>query len=306
LSRILERNENLMPSTLIIGCGYTGQRIATGLVADGAPVSALVRSASSASRLAESGIETTAADLDAAPLPDLPLRDSRVFYLAPPPDTGTADTRMLNFLDACAAQGQPARILYFSTTGVYGDCGGDWVDEDRPLNPGSDRARRRADAEARLRAWHRATGGELVILRVAGIYGPGRLPLERLRKKLPLIRESEAPFTNRIHVDDLAAAAVAAMKRAPDGSVFNASDGHPSTMNDYFNRIADLTGLPRPPVVSRADAAAALSPGMMSYMQESRRLSNRALTRDLGLQLAYPTLEVGLPACLEPADTSST
>jgi nucleoside-diphosphate-sugar epimerase len=295
-----------MPPTLIIGCGYTGRRIAARLGADSTRVAAMVRSASSASRLAQSGIETTVADLDAAPLPELPLRDSRVFYLAPPPDTGTVDTRMLNFLDACETQGQPSRILYFSTTGVYGDCGGDWVEEDRPLNPGSDRARRRADAEDRLRAWHRATGGELVILRVAGIYGPGRLPLERLRKKLPLIRESEAPFTNRIHVDDLAAAAVAAMTQAADGAVFNASDGHPSTMNDYFNRIADLAGLPRPPVVSRADAAAALSPGMMSYMQESRRLSNRALTRDLGLRLVYPTLDVGLPACLEAAATAST
>lgn len=291
-----------MPSTLIVGCGYTGRRIARILDSGNGGIIPVVRSATSAETLVHLDFNPIVADFDATPIPELPLRGSRVFYLAPPPDTGTVDSRINRFLDACKIQGQPARILYFSTTGVYGDCGGDWVDESRPPNPGSDRARRRLDAENQLRSWQDATGGDAIILRVAGIYGPGRLPLERLRRKLPLIREQEAPFSNRIHVDDLATASVAAMDRAPAGSLYNASDGRPSTMNDYFNRLADLSNLPRPPVVSMADAATALSPGMLSYMQESRRLSVQALTEGLGIQFRYPNLETGLPASIAAAE----
>ena len=166
------------------------------------------------------------------------------------------------------------------------------------MRPTADRARRRWDAEQQLRAWRDETGRHLVILRVAGIYGPGRLPLERLRRGLPLVAEHEAPFTNRIHVDDLVSVAMAAMDRAPDGAVYNACDGHPTTMNEYFNRVADLTGLARPPAVPLAEAPAALSAGMMSYVQESRRLSNRRLREELGVTLRFPSLKEGLPDCV--------
>lgn len=292
-----------MQTTLILGCGYTGRRIADLMEGSDDRIAPIVRTAESAGALEKYGRQPIIVDLDQRLQNGLPLAGSRVFYLAPPPDSGVADTRVSNFLHACESQGQPERILYFSTTGVYGDCGGDWVDESRPVNPGSDRARRRLDAEEQFRHWSRSGGGDLVIFRVAGIYGPGRLPLERLRRKLPLLQEDEAPFSNRIHVDDLASAAIAAMDRAAPGSLFNASDGHPSTMNDYFNRLADLSGLPRPPVVSRTEAAEVMSPGMLSYMQESRRLSVRALTQELGFEFRYPTLETGLPASLGSMET---
>lgn len=288
-----------MAQVLIVGCGYTGRRIASKLKARGDRVRALVRSQESARALADAGISAVAVDLDRPPLPELAQSGDRVFYLAPPPNTGATDPRMRNFLGACSGAARPERILYFSTTGVYGDCHGDWVDESWPANPGVDRARRRRDAEEQLAAWRRETGGERVILRVAGIYGPHRLPLDRLRKRLPLVREEEAPFTNRIHVDDLVDAAIAAMDNAPDDALFNACDGHPSTMNDYFDRLADLAGLERAPVVPLSEAADALSPGMLSYMRESRRLSNRRLVETLGLTLRYPTLADGLPACFE-------
>lgn len=291
-----------MTQALIVGCGYTGQRIAKVLAARNESVTALVRSAHSATELTQSGLNALAVDLDRPPLPALPLAGSRVFYLAPPPAQGTVDPRMTAFLESCARDGQPGRILYFSTTGVYGDCSGAWVDEDRPPAPNADRARRRWDAEQQLRGWRDRTGGELVIFRVAGIYGPDRLPLRRLREGLPLVEEAEAPFTNRIHVDDLVMAAIAAMDRAPDNALYNLSDGHPSTMNDYFNRIADLTNLPRPPTVTMAEAADALSAGMLSYMQESRRLTNRRLLDELGISLRYPTLAEGLPACIREAE----
>jgi nucleoside-diphosphate-sugar epimerase len=286
---------------LIVGCGYVGRRVAALHLARGEPVVGIVRSADSAEALADAGIEAVRANLDAEPL-DLPTRGAGVYYFAPPPDTGTTDPRLARFLASLAASDQPRRIVYIGTTGVYGDCGGAWVDESRPPNPSVDRARRRWDAECRLRDWAKATGGGLVILRVAGIYGPGRLPLERLRRGLPMVPEDEAPWTNRIHVDDLANVCVAAMDCAPDGAVYNVSDGSPGNMSDYFNRVADLAGLPRPPVVRLAEAGGRLSEGLLSYLRESRRLDNRKMLAELGVTLRYPTLADGLPACFSGAD----
>jgi len=281
---------------LIVGCGYVGRRVAALHLAMGEAVTGVVRSAGSAEGLARAGIPAVCADLDGDRIV-LPTRGVGVYYLAPPPETGTTDPRLARFLASLPASGQPRRIVYIGTTGVYGDCGGAWVDESRPPNPGVDRARRRWDAECRLRGWAETTGGELVILRVAGIYGPGRLPLERLRRGLPMVAEDEAPWTNRIHVDDLAAVCVSAMARAPDGAVYNVSDGNPGNMADYFNRVADLAGLPRPPVVRLAEAGGRLSEGMLSYLRESRRLDNRRMLAELGVTLRYPTLADGLPAC---------
>jgi nucleoside-diphosphate-sugar epimerase len=283
---------------LIVGCGYVGRRVAALHLARGEPVVGVVRSEASVQALERAGIAATRADLDAAPLPDLPTRGTGIYYLAPPPERGTTDPRIAAFLASLAPSGQPRRIVYVGTTGIYGDCGGDWVDESRPANPSVDRARRRWDAETRLRDWSAETGGELVVLRVAGIYGPDRLPLDRLRRGLPMVAQDEAPWTNRIHADDLAAVCVAAMDRAPSGAVYNVSDGHPGNMADYFNRVADLVGVPRPPVVRLADAGGQLSEGLLSYLRESRRLDNRRMLRELGVTLRYPTLDTGLPACL--------
>jgi nucleoside-diphosphate-sugar epimerase len=285
---------------LIVGCGDLGRRVATRHLARGEPVHGLVRSRDSAEALAAAGIAAVQADLD-TPLPELPTRAARVYYFAPPPESGAADPRIGRFLDAVARDGAPQRVVYVSTTGVYGDCGGAWVDETRPPRPAVDRARRRWDAECRLRAWAEGTGRDLVVLRVAGIYGPGRLPLARLRQGLPMVAPEEAPWTNRIHADDLATVCVAAMDRAAAGALYNVSDGHPGNMADYFNRVADLAGLPRPPVVRLAAAEGRLSAGLLSYLQESRRLSNRRMLEELGVTLRYPTLDEGLPACFGPA-----
>jgi nucleoside-diphosphate-sugar epimerase len=236
-------------------------------------------------------------DLDRPPLPTLPPDRERVFYFAPPPESGTEDPRMAHVLHALRRDGGVRRLVYISTTGVYGDCRGEWVDEGRELSPGADRARRRLDAEAQVRAWSRATGAEAVILRVAGIYGPERLPLARIRQAMPLVRSEESPFTNRIHVEDLAEVCAAAMEQPVAGEIFNVSDGHPGTMAEYFDAVADLYGLPRPPKIPMAEAAARLSPGMLSYMQESRRLSNEKMRRLLGVELRYPSLREGLASC---------
>ena len=286
-------------SRLIIGCGYLGRRVAQAWQAADRTVTGVVRTPASAEALRGVGIEALLADLDRPPLPPLPLAGSALFLFVPPPAEGEQDSRVAALLRACVGDQRPARMVYLSTTGVYGDCAGAWVDEQRPVAPQVPRALRRWDAEQRLRQWARATGGDLVILRVAGIYGPGKLPLARLRRGEPMIGEAQAPYSNRIHVDDLVQVCLAAMARGRPGAVYNVSDGHPTTMTDYFNRVADLAGLPRPPLIDLEQAAGALSPGMLSSLRESRRLDNRRLREELGVTLRYPTLAQGLPACLE-------
>lgn len=286
-----------MNPIVIAGCGYLGQRLARILQSAGHPVLALVRGEPSRLALSQAGLNVARLDLD-RPLAERPAwGNSLLYYLIPPPKEGETDPRAGRLIAGLARDDRPARVLYLSTTGVYGDCGGAWIDEGWPTRAVAPRALRRLSAERQWRQWASEQGGELVILRVAGIYGPGRLPLERLRQCVPMLGEEQAPFSNRIHVDDLAQVCIAAMGRGRFGEVYNVSDGHPSTMRDYFDRIADLSGLPRPPLLDRAQARQQLSPEMMSYLDESRRLDNAKMLRELGVRLRYPSLAQGLPAC---------
>ncbi len=285
---------------LVVGCGYVGRRVARLLQADGHAVEAVVRASASVARLKALGVRARLADLDSIEdggLPALPAAASSVFYFVPPPGEGREDSRLRAWLHACGT-GIPRRVVYISTTGVYGDCGGDWVEEDRPPNPGADRAWRRRDAEQALLSWSEASGVEVVILRVAGIYGPGRLPLARIRSGEPIVRRDEAPYTNRIHVDDLASLCVAAMRRGLPGRVYHACDGRPGNMTDYFHRVADAAGLPRLPEIPLAEAEGRLSPGLLSYLRESRRLRNRRAREELGVTFRFPDLDAGLVDCL--------
>ena len=289
-----------MKSVLIVGCGYVGRHVARRLRDAGCAVTGVVRSQQSAELLAELSIVPIVADLDeSSTVVALPVANNALFYFVPPPATGDSDLRLRNFLATLSMKKLPTRIVYISTSGVYGDCQGDWIDESQPLNPTSSRAKRRADAESALSEWSRETGCPAMTLRVPGIYGPGRLPLERLRAGLPLLREADSPYTNRIHVDDLAATCVAAMTRGVPGAVYNVSDGHPSNMTDYFNQIADYARLPRPPTVGRDEADAVLTSGMRAFMDESKRLVNRRMREELGVTLRYPNLKAGLPSCFE-------
>ncbi|MEA3278779.1 MAG: SDR family oxidoreductase [Pseudomonadota bacterium] len=284
---------------LILGCGHIGRQVARHYLDRAEPVLGLVRGAQSLAALEQESIPGLARDLAVDPLGDLPLAGARVFHFAPPPVRGVEDLHTRRLVSAFEHIGDPERLVYISTTGVYGDCEGAWVDETWPARPVVDRARRRWDAEQTLRRWSHASGGALVILRVAGIYGPGRLPLQRIREGLPLVREAQAPFSNRIHAGDLVEVCVAAMERGKTGALYNVCDGNPSTMTDYFFRVADGAGLPRPPVISLEEAEEQLSPGMMSYMRESRRLSNRRMLEELGVKLRFPTLEAGLRGCFQ-------
>lgn len=277
----------------IAGCGDVGQRLAALCRARGLPVTGLVSSQASADALRKQAIDTLTCDLDTA-VPALPdLADAAVFYFAPPPRQGEDDPRLHNFL---AGLQQAQQIVYLSTSAVYGDCQGAWVDESAAINPGLGRGRRRAAAERIALDWGNHKKCPVQILRVPGIYGPGRLPAERLRRGLPVLQETESPWTNRIHADDLAAAALHVADHGTPGQAYNVSDGNPTTMADYFNRCADLLGLPRPPQVSMQEAREQLTPEMLSFLAESKRLDTQRL-RALGWQPRYQNLEQGLPGC---------
>lgn len=286
-----------MSHIYIIGCGDVGVRVAQLWQSRNASVYALARSAASATALQARNIAVLSGDLDQPEKLQPPPAHSVVYFFAPPPSRGATDPRMRGFLDAISNEQLPVRVVYISTSGVYGDVRGAWVTEESPVNPTVDRSRRRLDAEQALQAWAARTGVPVVILRVPGIYGPGRLPVEVVKSGRPILSEAESMYTNRIHVDDLAnICVVAGEPRSPPG-VYNVSDGHPGSMAQYFKAVADLLGLPRPPEVSMEEAKRVLSAEMMSYLTESRRMDNRKMLRELGVTLKYPTLADGLRSC---------
>jgi nucleoside-diphosphate-sugar epimerase len=222
-----------------------------------------------------------------------------VLHLAPPPSQGTVDPRTRHLLQALARGGRVRRVVYGSTSGVYGDGAGARFDETRAVAPASDRAARRVDAEGQLRWFGRRTGARVTILRIPGIYAgdrPGGHPRDRLQRGTPALRAEDDVYTNHIHADDLARACIAALHRGLPQRVVHASDDTELRMGEYFDLAADLCGLPRPPRISRAEAALVLSPMQLSFMSESRRLDNRRLKQELRLRLRYPTVFDGLSA----------
>jgi nucleoside-diphosphate-sugar epimerase len=270
-----------MKSLLIAGYGDVARRAAPRLEARNA-VHALSR------RL---GV-----DLDRPEtLASLPEADA-VLHCAPPPATGLADTRTTHLL-AALAKGRilPARVVYVSTSGVYGDCDGARVDEARAVRPRTDRARRRVDAERQLALWCSERGVALVILRVPGIYAADRLPLERLRQGTPVLRQEDDVFTNHIHAEDLAAVIVRALEDCAPAGTYNASDDSELRMGDWFDLVAERAGLPRPPRIARSEAPGRIAPELLSFMSESRRLANRGMKEGLGVRLRYRTVFEGVP-----------
>jgi len=291
------------PTLLIVGCGDVGQRVLKLLHAGAQARWKLLALTSSPQRMPELralGATPLLGDLDKpATLGRLGGLADAVLHLAPPPGSGAIDTRTRALLQALARGGRVQRLVYGSTTGVYGDCGGALFDETRAVNAATDRARRRVDAEARLRWYGRATGVCVSVLRIPGIYAgdrPGGHPRERLMRGTPALVAPDDVFTNHIHADDLARACVAALFRGAPQRVVHASDDSDLQMGAYFDLAADLCGLPRPPRITREEARTQLSPMLLSFMSESRRLMNQRLKGELRLQLRYPTVREGLLA----------
>jgi nucleoside-diphosphate-sugar epimerase len=286
----------MTPRLLIIGCGDVGMRVVK-LLAGRWRVLALTSSPARAAGLRSVGVVPLVGNLDEpATLARLAGLADLVLHLAPPAREGDADERTRHLL-ASLARKPPQVIVYASTTGVYGDCGGAFVDETRALSPATDRARRRVDAEAQLRAFARRHGTRVTLLRVPGIYArdrEGGHPRERLAKGTPVLHREDAVFTHHIHADDLARACLLALLRGRPQRAVNVCDDSQLLMGDYFDLAAGLTGLPRPERISRAEAAERMSPMQLSFWSESRRLANGRLKRELRLKLRYPTPREGL------------
>ncbi len=294
---------------MIVGCGDIGLRVAKAL---GGRVNVLALSSSPArvAGLRQHGIRPLCGDLDQpASLARLAGLASRVLHLAPPaasvappfaaPALPARDRRSQALLRALRRRSLPGALVYASTSGVYGDCGGAWVDECRCLNAGTPRAQRRVDAEAWVRHFGRSSAGRsrASILRIPGIYAPDReggTPRARLLTRTPVLLAQDDVYTSHIHADDLARACVHALWRGKPQRVYNICDDTQLKMGDYFDLAADLYQLARPPRISRSAAQTALAPSLLSFMGESRRLDNQRMKVELRLVLGYPTVAVGL------------
>lgn len=281
---------------LIVGCGDVGLRTAAFSPAP-TRVLALTSSPHRVAELRARGIVPLLGNLDdGATLRRLAGLAQRVLLLAPPPGEGEDDPRTSALLHALAARTRPRSLVYGSTSGVYGDCGGALIGETRAPRPATARGRRRVAAEQAVRSFGRG-GTRVSILRIPGIYAPDReggTPRTRLARGTPVLRAEDDVFTSHIHADDLARACLAALWRGGPQRVYHVADDTRLKMGDYFELAARLYGMPAPPRLPRSELEALLSPMQLSFMAESRRLDNRRLKLELRLALRYPTVEQGL------------
>ncbi|ABI59298.1 SDR family oxidoreductase [Nitrosomonas eutropha] len=283
---------------LIVGCGDIASRVAN-LLGQCYQLFGLCRRVENFDHLRTLGITPIAGDLDQpASLERMAgVAAHSVLHLAPPPGQGKRDTRTLHLLSALSRRQSntkkrilPQQLIYISTSGVYGDCSGNRVNESYPVNPRNDRAYRRLDAERQIRNWGMRNGVRVSILRVPGIYAHNRLPLERLRQGTPALLPAEDSYTNHIHADDLARIIVAALRFGKSGRIYHASDDSCLKMGEYFDLVANHFNFPGTRKITRQEAKETLSPSLLSFMLESRRLTNDRIKRELQVRLRYPTV----------------
>jgi len=283
---------------LIIGCGDVGQRVVR--VQRHVKVMALTSSPERVAALRAQGVTPLVGNLDApASLQRLAGWATRVLHLAPPPLQGSTDPRTLALTRLLMRRSAPLSVVYGSTSGVYGDCAGEWVDESRTVNPITPRAQRRVDAEAHVRhvGRLRSSAVRVSVLRIPGIYAPDReggTPRERLLRGTPVLAREDDVFTNHIHANDLARACQLALWRGQPQRIYNVNDDSQMLMGDYFDMAAGLYGLAKPPRISRTQAQTELPAMQLSFMSESRRMVNTRMKRELRLQLRYADVKNGL------------
>ncbi|MEO8599845.1 MAG: SDR family oxidoreductase [bacterium] len=279
------------PRLLIIGCGDVGMRLLP-LLRERFRVFAVTSQPERCAILRSAGAVPIVADLDQPhSLHRLANLANTIVHLAPPQSNGIHDQRSRNL---AAILPERSTLVYISTSGVYGDCGGAQFDETRSVNPQNPRAVRRVDAEQVLRDWARRSNSTMCILRVPGIYAADRLPLERLRKGMPALTQQDDVHTNHIHADDLARIIAAALFKARSGRIYHAVDDSELQMGAYFDLVADAFALPRPPRLPRLELQSQVSPMLLSFMGESRRLCNRRLKQEFGFRLRYPDVQAAL------------
>lgn len=280
-----------MRRLLIIGCGDVALRTIP-LLRGHYRLYALIRNPTYSVKLRELGVTPVIADLDdRTSLARITGLVDVVLHFAPPAPQSPIGTRTCHLLAALSGGTLPKQLIYISTSGVYGDCGGNYVSETTPLNPQSNRAKLRVDAENQIRAWAKRTGVRASILRVPGIYAHDRLPLDRLRAGSPAIAAIEDGYSNHIHADDLARIVVAALRYGKTNRVYHTVDEDEMKMGDYFDAVADAFNLPRPPRLPREEVKLKVSPMMWSFMNESRRMTDTRMKRELKVRLLHPTLD---------------
>lgn len=284
------------PRLLVVGCGDVGMRLLP-LLRARFHIFAVTSQPARCAELRAAGATPVVADLDQRDsLYRLEGLADTIVHLAPPPSEGKQDRRTRNLTAILPRHG---KVVYISTTGVYGDCGGAIFDETRVVLPVNPRALRRVDAEGVLRRWALRMNGRLSILRVPGIYASDRLPVDRLRQQTPALAPDDDVYTNHIHADDLASIIALAIFRAAPQRVYHTVDDSDLKMGAYFDLVADRFGLPHPPRLPRAQLAAQVSPMLLSFMSESRRLKNERMKAELGVHLRWPTVSdllASLPA----------
>jgi len=275
---------------LLIGCGDVALRVAA-LLRRRARLYGFIRRSDEIPRLRARGIVPVVGNLDDfGTLDRLRIAPFAVVHCAPPPSDGRDDLRTQRLIAALAsARIIPRRFVYLSTSGVYGDCAGARVTEARPRRAQTPRARRRVAAEDRLRRWAARSGVALAIVRVPGIYAETRLPLDRVRQRTPVLADDDDVYTNHIHADDLARAIVAALFKGMPNRAYNVADDSELKMGAWFDMVADAFRLQRPPRVGRDEAGERIAPLLLSFMSESRRLSNARMKRELRVKLRFPT-----------------
>jgi nucleoside-diphosphate-sugar epimerase len=256
----------------------------------------LARSAERAAQMRAAGVTPVLGDLDQPEsLRRLGGIAQDILHFAPPPGKGTEDPRTAHLIRALARRRTlPQRFIYLSTSGVYGDRHGEVVNEWDRLAPNTERAHRRVHAEAQLREWNKRSKVRVSVLRVPGIYAHDRLPVERLKRGTPSIRAEEDSYTNHVHAWDLARLVLLALNRGQGGRVYHASDGGWMKAGDYFDAVAGALGFPRPPRVSMGQARETIPAMALSFLQESRRLSNRRVVKELKMVFRYPNVAATL------------
>ena len=284
--------------SVILGCGDIGRRVIKALVSQGHNVTdiiGLVNSQESVERCAQLGVIGLRFDLDNLNRNLSFCSKSDVYYMVAPQKSGSEDLRSKTLLSHFNDNDiRPNKVVLISTTGVYGDCDGQWVTEQSDTKPQTERGKRRLSSEQQWLCWSKKNKVPVVILRVPGIYAYSRLPRKRIEQKIPVVRSDECGFTNRIHADDLALMCLAAMRKANSGEIFNATDGKPGKISEYLQVAAQTLKLQPLPEITMAEGKQCLSSGMLSYLNESRKISNEKILSELSIDLRYPDFHEGI------------
>jgi nucleoside-diphosphate-sugar epimerase len=288
----------MIKNHIIIGYGYCGYYLAKALLTKKEKVTAIARHQAFENAKLE-GLNYLSANVE-QPM-TLNVQDAIIYYLIPPPKQGQHDGTLQTFIQQM--QGVPEKIIYFGSSGVYGDQQGSWVDESSACNIKNNLQRRRLDAEAQWLAYAKKQNIPCIILRTSGIFGPGRLPLETVRQNQPIIKPEQAPWVNHIYVKDLVQIALLLSETCHQSSIYNISDGQPLPMGSLASYCAEMLNHPPLPMLDFDEIWAKASPMKKNFLSASKRLSIQALKSKLGDKLQLSDFKTAVKSCIEKEGT---